>query len=292
MTIDGIKKSYSQKLDLIDIEILIANVLKKPREFVLAYPEYKLTQAQYRKLNNLIGRRSKGEPIAYILGHKEFFGLDFAVSRHTLVPRPETEQVVEQALSSVIGQRTSSVVIDIGTGSGNIIISIVKKLADDGLLMTDCAFFAIDISKDALKVSKKNAKAHGMDKKIKFLHGDLLEPFLKNKEYGLRNHNLIITANLPYLDTAWKNLLKSTETKGLKFEPSIALYAGKDGLDAYRKLAVQLKTLKEQTSCETTVLCEIGHLQKKGMAEIFSFAKSATFKKDLAGKWRTCEIRI
>ncbi|MFA4818001.1 MAG: peptide chain release factor N(5)-glutamine methyltransferase [Parcubacteria group bacterium] len=284
-TIKDILTKYHKKLDSLDLELLIANSIKKPREFVLAHPEFSLSSLKIenliRRLAKKIARRRRGEPLAYILGHKEFFGLDFKVNRHTLIPRPETEMLVEEVLKLDPKNKT---VIDIGTGSGNIIISLIKNLKNKN------KFIATDISANALKVAKQNARIHKVSGDIKFIKSDLLDYFLEHP--ALIKKDCVIIANLPYLDLGWKTLLKSSETKGLKFEPRIALYAGEDGLDAYRQLAGQLKKMKSVIKNKITILCEIGHIQKKGMENMFSFANKASFKKDLAGKWRVCQISL
>ena len=103
---------------------------------------------------------------------------------------------------------------------------------------------------------------------------------------------MVIVCNLPYIDTGWKKSLNSSETKGLIFEPEIALYSGQDGLNAYRKLAQQIKILIQKTKANITLVCEIGHPQKKEIEKIFSFAKKIEFQKDLAKKWRIVIIKI
>jgi len=279
MIIGEIIKSYSRKLDRLDAELILAYSLKKTREFILTHPEKITTKKQETAIKNNIARRIKGEPIAYITGNKEFYGLDFIANKNTLVPRPETELLVEEILKL---NPKNHIIADIGTGSGNIIISLAKNIKGKN------SYCGIDISKKALKIAGLNAKKHKVDKKIKFIHGNLLEP-LSNE---FKNKKLIVVANLPYLDIGWKNLLKSSETKGLKFEPKIALYAGRDGLDTYRKLAKQLKLFGKQTKNDVVIFCEIGHLQAKNMRKIFSFAKDIKFLKDLAGKWRICRISL
>ena len=288
MIIKDILLKYNRKIDYLDLELIISHVLKKSREAVLAHPEHEITKRQAAKIIKFIKRRQKHEPLAYILEHKEFYGLDFKVNQNTLVPRPETEMLVDETLSLLRSMlRNKTAVIDIGSGSGNIIISIAKELEKN------YKFFGIDISPKALTVAKNNAKKHKVDKKIKFLKSDLLDCFLKNNPEIKKFDNLIITANLPYLDIGWKNLLNSTETKGLQYEPSIALYSGQDGLDAYRKLAGQTEKIKAFLKNKNIYLfCEIGHLQKPKMEKIFSFAKKTSFKKDLAKKWRMAIVEI
>lgn len=291
INVKEIWQKYGQKLDLLDINLIISAVLKKPREFVLAHPEYELITNHRLQITNYIKRRIKGEPLAYILGRKEFYGLNFKVDKNVLVPRPETEMMVEEAIKRITHNAQHITIVDVGTGSGCIIITLANVI-NYKLQITNYKLFGLDISQKALTVARQNAKIHEVNKKIKFLKSDLLNSVIKNKEIVIGNCELIIVANLPYLDAGWKNLLKSTETRGLKFEPRIALYAGKDGLDAYRRLAEQIKTLKEKTRQPITVFCEIGHKQAKGIKKIFSFARNVETKKDLAGLDRLAIIEI
>ena len=289
-TILDLTKKYRGKISPLDLDILISHAIEKPREFILAHPEHAISKKQIAAISRLIARRTKSEPIAYILGRKEFFGLDFKVSENTLVPRPETEMLVDktlQKLQEARNKKQKTIIIDVGTGSGNIIISIAHNKKREEKIK----FYGIDVSKKALEVAKKNAEIHNVNKKIKFLHGNLLNPIIENLKLKIKNSTMIIAANLPYLDLEWKNLLTDTETKGLKYEPGIALYSGEDGLDSYRELADQIQRIKSQTK-SITVICEIGHLQKKEMKNIFSFAKKIEFKKDLSGKWRICVVEI
>lgn len=298
LTIGDILNKCHRKLDFLDIELLVADTIKKTREFVLAYPGYRLNSLKIENLKLKIARRMKGEPLASILGRREFFGLDFKVNKHVLVPRPETELLVEQALKEVQairGKQKAISIIDIGTGSGNIIISIAKvwtRSVQNKSKRHFVSFYGTDISPKALAVARRNAKIHKMDKKIKFLRGSLLEPILKAAGEKLKSKNYVIIANLPYLDPGWKNLLKSSDAKGLRYEPRVALYAGKDGLDAYRKLAEQIKLLAASYKLPIAVICEIGHLQKREIKKMFSFARKKEFKKDLAGRWRVFQAKI
>jgi len=310
--ISDIFKQYSKKLDHLDLELLIAHILKKPREFVIAHPDFAITKKQETIIKHLISRRLKHEPMAYILGHKEFYGLDFNVDKSTLIPRPETEMLVDLALKELKAicyppaGRTGKIkasVIDVGTGSGNIIIAIAKKM---GFLK----FYGIDISEKVLRVAKQNAKLHKIDKKIKFIKGDLLKPFFppradrtraeKTKNYlptgqavKLKTKNLLITANLPYLS---EKIYNATMPDVKNYEPKSALLSGKDGLDHYRKLFSQIKKLKEKCfMLHVACFMEISPEQKNKLPKLinshFPDAK-VTFYKDLAGKWRVCEIEI
>lgn len=298
MTIQDLTSKYRGRIDYLDMEILIAHSLGKTREFVLMYPEYSITKIQNTKINKYIRRRMSGEPIAYILKHKEFFGLDFIVNKDTLVPRPETELMVEQALSSVIRHQASDekiTVIDVGTGSGCIITALAHGTKDNGH-----TFFATDISKGALRIAKKNAKIHSLDKKIKFLHGSLLSPLIENCKFlpqdypvgeKIVNSRMIILANLPYLS---KEIYSSAPVDVKKFEPKSALYSPEQGLQYYRKLLEQIKELLiSNDELQITAFFEISPEQKTSLTKIikviFPFAK-IEFSKDLAGKWRICKI--
>ena len=291
MTIGEIIKSYSRKLDHLDIELILAHSLKKTREFILTHPEQTITKKQETTIKKNIARRMKGEPIAYITGHKEFYGLDFIVNKNTLVPRPETELLVELALteSKVKSQKSKVIIIDIGTGSGNIIISIVKTLKSTNQELRTMNFFGIDISKEALKVARLNAKKHKISKKIKFYQGNLLGS-IKNK---LKNRKLIITANLPYLS---RKIYSSASKDVKKYEPKSALYSSQAGLCHYRKLFNQIK--KILVTCHMShVACilEFSPEQKRPLTKLIEDVLPSAkfiFMKDLAGKWRVCEINL
>ena len=301
-TISQITSTYSKKIDYLDIEIIIANSLAKTREFVLANPQYALTKSQYEKISILLERRLKREPIAYIVKHKEFYGMDFIVNSSTLIPRPETESMVEEALSSVIishQSSTSITIIDVGTGSGCIIIAIANNDTKYGTHNTK--YYATDISTEALKVAKKNARLNGVGEKIKFLHGDLLAPLLKTRSAKRHSHilenpgmsSLIITANLPYLS---KEIYQGAPADVKKYEPKSALYSAEAGLAHYRKLLTQVKALSiDDDGLLMTMLLEISPEQKMPITKLIKSILPASkiyFTKDLAGKWRLCKITI
>ncbi|MFH0840391.1 MAG: peptide chain release factor N(5)-glutamine methyltransferase [bacterium] len=257
----------------LDAEVLLSFVIKKPIEYLLTDPEHQLSTSQIKKYNDLTARRAKYEPVAYLIGNQEFYGLDFIVNKHVLIPRPETELIIDEILKLTGINRS---IIDLGTGSGCIIITLAK-------LGKAKQYIGIDISSPALAVAKKNAKLNQVDKKISFIKGNLLELIILGKE-KIKNNQLIITANLPYLDQDMKNLLKSSDSAGLKYEPVIALRGGRDGLKYYRELARQIKKLKKlDPKLEITIYCEIGHTQTKEFKKIFTIAKQIKVQKDLAG---------
>lgn len=289
MTIRSIIQEYRQKLDHLDLELLLGASIGKSREFVLAHPEYELQEEACRKFKEFAERRMAHEPIAYILGHKEFYGLDFKVNRHTLIPRPETEMMVELALGNISKMKEEPLsIIDVGTGSGNIITSIATASVKADRKIN---FFAVDISEEALRVAKHNAKANHVDKKIKFIQSDLLSHFILNTRCEIRN--TIILANLPYLS---EKIYSETMPDVKDFEPKSALYSPSDGLFHYEELLGQIKMLNERSSSSVScAILEISPEQKPELSHIIENIlpeSRARFEKDLSGRWRMCLIDI
>lgn len=253
----------------IDTQLIKSHVTGKSREFLITHPEYKIARSQNRKIKKLIKKRATGIPLAYLTGHKEFFGLDFMVNKHTLVPRPDTELMVEEALNHITPK---IMLVDIGTGSGCIPISILKNSKQK------IKTYATDISRGALRIAKKNAKKHDVD--ITFSHGNLLEPILP--ELKTKNDELIITANLPYLDESWYE-----ESPSIRHEPKSALVAEETGTALYRELIEQI----EHTKLSATILMEIDPRQVDHMKTLLD-EKSYEIKKDLSGKQRLIILSI
>lgn len=273
MTLYELHKKYFTRLDYLDLELIIAHELKKSREFVLAHPDLTINKKQDAGIRKMLRRRIQGEPLAYILGSKEFFGLNFKVNRHTLIPRPETELLVEKILRL---QPKNKSIIDVGTGSGNIIISLAKNILEKN------KFYAIDISAKALAIAKQNAKLHKLEKKIEFLNGNLLDPLLKKS--NLRD--AVIVANLPYLS---KKIYNATNKTVQDFESMSALYSAKNGLDHYSRLLKQVSDY----NLKAPLFFEISPEQKPKIAALiksfFPIARTE-FYRDLAKKWRFCGI--
>ncbi len=306
-TIKGTATRYYNKIDPLDLELIISRVLKKPQEFILSHPEFKILATDNLQLTTLIKRRIKHEPLAYILGEKEFYGLKFKVNKNVLMPRPETETLVELALNELATNDSQlTTILDVGTGSGNIIISIVKYLLNHKQLTTRYNFYGIDISRKALAIAKQNAKLHRVDKKIKFIQGGFLLPIIKNKagckncdskSYSLFNRRdiqeqkIIILANLPYLSP---KIYSSTPKSVKNYEPKKALLSYECGLSHYEKLLKQIKNVNCQMS---NVKCFLEHSpeQKPALQKLikkFFPEAEINFHKDLAGKWRICETKI
>ena len=291
MTIRQILREYSAKLKsyssspILDIELLLTKTLNQTKEYLFEYPETKLTQPQLNKFKKLHNRRKKGEPIAYILGHKEFYNLDFIVNKNVLIPRPETELLVEEVLkyykSKIYNLKSKILIAEIGVGSGAIIISLAKNIKK-------VKFFGTDISGQALSVAKQNAKFHKT--KIKFLKGNLLDPILQFPNYQFLITNSLIVANLPYLEQKEENLLPSSDTRGLQFEPKIAWDGGKDGLKYFRKFFQQIKQYKLKPQA---IFLEIGHKQGDKISKMAKLALpnyKINIYKDLCGFDRVIKI--
>ena len=274
----------------IETELLLEHILKKPKEFVLSRPDYRLGSVQTKKLRELAKRRKKGEPVAYLVGFKYFYGSKFKVNRHILIPRPETELLVELALERIKNAECRiENVVDVGTGSGIIIISIAAKLTEYHRLVYDTPeLYGIDSSKKALTVARQNAKCHGVSKQIRFLRGNLLDPLLplplmRGRLSG--GHRNLIIANLPYLTPK-----QCKANPDLKYEPKNALVGGNDGLKYFRELLKQLSKFHIRNS---TFLFELDPSQKtqlKFLAKKYLDNFKIEFHKDLASRDRVCQI--
>lgn len=273
--------------------LLLENILKKPKEFILAHPEFILSKKILSLLESKINRQKKGEPLAYILKEKEFFGIPFFVNKSTLIPRPETELLVEKILELTKEKsQKQKILLEIGTGSGCIIISLVKNITKKNWF-----FLANDFSKKALLVAIKNCQKNLPKEKIDFFIDDLLgrktcQKILKlQKKSALKE--IILVANLPYISQKEYDLL---DLRVKNFEPQTALLSGKDGFDHYRKLLIQLKDFSQKNPIlNWKIFWEIGYCQKeiaqKEIKKIFPQSQPI-FSKDLAGHWRNVEFEI
>jgi release factor glutamine methyltransferase len=275
-----------------EIEILLSFLLDKNRESLLAHPEIEISQALYKKFKKLEKKRLNGWSIAVLIGQKEFYGLNFKVDKNVLVPRPETELMIEEILKLNKNNESNLNLIDVGTGSGAIIITcaqIFKNLSPVQYKKTN--FWAIDISNLALRVAKQNAKLNYQGEKIKFVHGNLLTPLNKKLKFNwLSGEKFIIAANLPYLTPQQIKFAPS-----IKKEPRLALVAGRDGLKYYQALFKQLKTLNSVNKLKIDILCEIDPKQTSAIKLIikkYSPTGNIKIKKDLAGKNRLIIISL
>ncbi|MCK4591894.1 peptide chain release factor N(5)-glutamine methyltransferase [Candidatus Parcubacteria bacterium] len=290
----------------LDAEVLLLEALNRSRykkldkSWLYINDNYELNKNEEKLFNSFINQRLKNKPVAYIINRKEFYGYDFYVDENVLIPRPETEFIVEEVLKILnplsppirlsLGagsyQRENSdfTLIDIGTGSGCIIISVLNELAKrKGDDVVENAY-ANDISLKAIKIAKRNANKYNLNKKIKFVANDF-EKFL-NKKNIYNSDELVITANLPYIkNDDYKNLSKNIK----KYEPKIALAAGKDGLVYIEKLVDSVLKIKKKYKQKIYVLIEADPNQMSKITAIIN-KKSANARikiiKDLSGKKR------
>jgi release factor glutamine methyltransferase len=273
----------------LDREAVLSFVLKKPREYLFAHPEKVLSVLEVREFKQLVTRRKKGEPVACITGKKEFFGLDFFVNKNVLIPRPETELLVESVLQKIqdTKYKIQNTIIDLGTGSGNIVVSLVKNIPAPK--RKKMKFFAVDISPKALDIARKNARRHNVGKYIKFAKSDLLGYFLKKKTD--LTSNLLIVANLPYVSEK----IYQKNKNNLKFEPKIALTGKKNGLEHYMRLFSEIREIFDSHCSMFHVMCyvEFSPEQKNTLAKIIRKelpSAEFSFAKDLARRWRMAKI--
>jgi len=268
----GTEKLNNSRIDsaYLDAELLLSLILKKDKEFLYTYPDFELNNKQIKKYQKLIKKRATHYPLAYIFGYKEFYGLKFQVNENVLIPRPETELLVEETLK-IYKKNTEQKIIEIGTGSGCIATSLVKNGISN--------IIATDISSKTLKVAKNNAKTHQVSSQIKFIKGSLLKP-LKDKKID------VLIANLPYLDDSYQ------KESSIQYEPNLALYSGKDGLNDYKKLFTEISKLEHQPRY---ILIELNPKQIKPLSayivKLFLRVNIET-KKDLQGLERIMVIKL
>ena len=276
----GIKEALSWSINVLirnnvsepekSAEFFLRQILSWDKAKLLANPDYKLDKKQEEKFREFIERRKKHEPVWYITGKIEFYGLDLEVSQNVLIPRPETEFLVEEVLSLAKNSR----ILELGTGSGAISLAIASKLKNKT--------FASDISGGALQVAKKNAKKLGLEKNIEFRQGDLLEPW-KGEKFD------IIVANLPYIP---HEDMSSLALDIHHWEPRLALDGGKDGLEIYEKL---LSQAKDYLNKNATMFFEIGIEQGDKLKKLVKkYLQDATvqIKKDYGNIDRIAIIKV
>lgn len=212
-----------------DSEVILCFVLKQGRGYLITHDDEALTPEQIKEADSLIERRAKHEPIAYIVGQKEFFGLSFKTDARGLIPRWETELIIEKALEWLKSQEAHLTIADIGTGVGTIVCTLADRYPNNHYVATDS-------SKNVLTLAQENAFHLGLHN-ITFLHGNLAEPLIHSR---LTHKIDLITANLPYIRN---DLLTELDPTIKYYEPDLALNGGEDGLSLYRQCIPQLKEL-------------------------------------------------
>jgi len=250
-------------------ELLLARSMHLSREELYIRLHNQIGEGERKTLKGLIRRRVSGEPLQYILGHQEFWSFNLKVDPRVLIPRPETEHLVEEALLSLtkIPSKKIPSVLELGTGSGAIAISLAREVKNIFLVATD-------LSDEALMVARENAQQAGLSDKIEFLRGDLLDPFHPGEAFDL------ILSNPPYLsDSEIGDLSREVRDH----EPIIALKGGTNGLEFYQRLISQLPSYLKRGGW---ILLEVGNHQASSVSQMIEaegwFGKPERVK-DLAG---------
>jgi len=266
----------------VEAELLLGYVLEMSKTQLYSKPETGLTPADTEHLRYLVRRRLGHEPAAYILGHWEFYGIDFYSDYRTFIPRPETELLVEEAveLAHCIAHAGKQITIaDVGTGCGAIAISLA-------LALPRAKIYATDISASALQVAGINCWRHGVKGQVELLQGDLLEPLPQQVD--------MIVANLPYIRSCE---LKDLAPEIVNFEPTIALVGGKDGLDKIQQMLEQMpvKPSTHGGGCSACFLLEIGQGQGEMVVSLIkSYFPEASIEliSDLGGVERIAKVEL
>ncbi len=247
-----------------DAELLLLHVLQIDRATLLAHPDRSLTSDQLAAYDAAIARRLGHEPVQYITGQQEFFGLQLKVTSATLIPRPETEILVEAVLDRLPHDRPIRI-LDIGTGTGAIALALAVHLPQAEIT-------AIDLSSEALEVARENAIIHHLDRRIRFLKSDLLAALSQEEQTATFD---AIVSNPPYVPERDRPNL---HPQVRDHEPAQALFAGPSGLDIYRRLIPEARAALKPGGL---LALEIGHGQRDALAALLADWKNASFLNDL-----------
>ncbi len=259
-------KQNKNKNPYLDTELILSKVINKEREQILLNINDKLKNKDIAKFKKYLFRRYEKEPMAYILGYKHFWKSKFLINKSVLIPRPDTELIVEETLNYLPIEKSKKI-LDVGTGSGCIIISLLKE-------RPKCSATAIDISKNAINVAKTNAKLHQLGNKINFINIDI-------DKYKSCNYDLIVS-NPPYIN----NIDLKRLDDDIKFhEPKIALSGGSDGFKVLKKVIIKSKKLLKING---KLILEVGHRQNSRCSKILkeNGYYINQISKDLSGKDR------
>ncbi len=249
----------------LDAEVLLADLLQMERINLYVNFEYPLTDKEIASFRKRVIKRAKKHPVAYITGSKEFMSLDFDIDKNVLVPRPETESLVEEVLSYCQKEDINDPnIVDVGTGSGVIMVSL-------GHYLPQARIIGIDITGAILNVARDNIKKHNLEDRLKAIKGDLLNPLIKRA----KNNVDIVVANPPYISSEEMGNL----SEEVKKEPAVALAGGKNGLEIYKKLIPQSKKVLVPGGL---LALEIGYNQADDISKILADWSNIIIKKDYA----------
>lgn len=268
-------------------ELLLMHVLGRDRAWIYAHPEALLEPAEAQRFLELVARRAAGEPTQYLTGKQEFWGLDFEVTCAVLIPRPETEHVIEVALERLGEERGLKVnmrtgepspvlrIADVGTGSGCIAVTMAHELPHAEIVATD-------ISEDALQVARRNAERHGVADRVQFVRTDLLQELVERRRVsdgGARLFDLIVS-NPPYVA---RNEADELSREVRDHEPGVALFGGPTGIELYERLMEQAAALLDERGI---LVLELGYNCADAVREMLSRQRvwaNVSVTKDLGG---------
>lgn len=263
----------------LDAQVILAHALDVERSWLFAHYDHELTASEAERYTDFIARRAASEPVAYLVGHKEFYGLDLLVDRRVLIPRPETELLVDAVLEWIDDYCTPDsgadpvLVADIGTGSGAIALAMAAETPN-------AQVYATDISADALEVARRNAERLNLDQRVTFYQGDMLTPLPEPVD--------ILVANLPYVP---KDEYQTLDADVHDYEPQVALESGPEGLDAIRRLLTQAPGNLRSGGL---IVLEIGHNQGEAVAALATAllpqAQWVSVEQDYSGHDRVVRI--
>ena len=255
----------------LDAGALLAHALGRDRTFIITHSDDVVADGVLARYRELIERRAQGEPLQYIVGHQEFFGLDFEVTPQVLIPRPETELLVETALDLI---DATPFILDVGTGSGCIAITLLTKCAGARAI-------AVDVSEEALEVAKRNARRHSVDHRIEFKLSDCFSAIESKAQFDL------IVSNPPYVN---EDAMDGLQREVRDYEPAIALTPGGDGLSVINRLISAGHTFLKKNG---HLLIEIGFDQRDAVMQMVEEKvwELVEIYKDLQGIPRTLTLR-
>jgi release factor glutamine methyltransferase len=230
-------------------ELLLLHLLQRDRTWLYAHPEHTLDARQLAQYDSLLQRRAAGVPVQYLIGQQEFWGLTFEVNPSVLIPRPETEHLIEVALARLGSRRDAPLrIADVGTGSGCIAVALAREFPQAQIVATD-------LSAEAIEVARRNAERHGVSQRISFARTDLLQSYLVFAGTAAARPFDLIVSNPPYVGRAEQNGL---QREIVEHEPHQALFAGERGLDVYPRLIAQAAALLLPGG---SLIVELGHDQ-------------------------------
>jgi len=262
----------------LDAEVLLSHIIMKDRVWLITHRDDELDDKHQRDFADVIQRRTRREPLQHIIGNQEFWGLEFIVSSDVLIPRPETEFIIEAALAIVEDRNTPVRIIDLCTGSGCIAVSLAKEL-------TAARIIATDASEKALAIARENTRRHGVSEHIRFLLGDLFEPL---EELDIRGQIDIIVSNPPYVQAGD---LSTLQPEVRDYEPEMALIAGPGGTEMAKRI---IQLAPEYLKKNGALIMEMGLGQAEAltrMVEATGAYGNRELLKDLAGIERVIVVR-